>query len=115
MYVGRKDDTNDSPQYNKVGDVVIKLVEFLPKYFGHNVYFDNLFTSIKLVRFLKGEGIWCVGTIRANQLEGASPKMITKKQLNKDYVVDANSNVVIGRRLDNGLVQLTKSFIGKED
>ena len=38
VYVGRKDDTNDSPQYGKVGAVVIKLVEFLPKYVGHKVF-----------------------------------------------------------------------------
>ena len=41
-------DTDMCKKYGKVGEVVLKLVETLPKNVGHKVYMDNLFSSINL-------------------------------------------------------------------
>ena len=79
---------------------------------------DNLFTSVKFVKHLKEMAIWCVGTIRANRLAGAAQLLKSKKELEKegrgsmDYRCDANSNIVILRWLDNGLVQLVSAHSG---
>lgn len=120
VYLGKDDrmDCNIVKEYGKVGTVVIKLTETLERDVNHKVYMDNLFSSMKLFRYLKDRGFWCVGTIRANRLDGAGALMKNKKQLEKegrgatDYRCDANSNIVIMRWLDNGLVQLISSFVG---
>jgi hypothetical protein len=82
------------------------------------VYFDNLFISINLVKHLKAEGIWALGTIRSSRLAGADKLLKSKKVLvaagrgSIEYRVNANSNIALVRWLDNGLVQLVSSFFG---
>ena len=44
-YLGKNADTDMCKKYGKVGAVVIKLVETLPKNVGHKVYMENLFSS----------------------------------------------------------------------
>ena len=69
---------------------------------------DNLFSSVNLFSHLKHLGIWTVGTIKSNRLRGAEECLKNKKTLEAgrgalDYV-DVNSNVVIVRWLDDGIV-----------
>ena len=115
VYTGKHE---EDKEFGKVGAVVNRLVQHLPKNLGHKVYFDNLFTSINLVKHLKAEGIWALGTIRSNRLAGADKLLKSKKVLvaagrgSIDYRVDANSNIALVRWLDNGLVQLVSSFVG---
>ena len=66
IYTGKQP---DNKEFGKVGSVVLRLVEHLPKHVGHKVYFDNLFTSLNLVQQLKSEGIWSLGTVRSNCLK----------------------------------------------
>ena len=118
VYVGKQDDQNVSREFGKVGAVVIKLTRNLPKDVGHKVFMDNLFTTINLVKYLKSEGIWTLGTMRLNRMGGAQKLLKSKKELVKegrgsfDYRVDANSNIMVMAWLDNGSVQLISSFIG---
>lgn len=115
VYTGKQ---KDDKEFGKVGAVVKRLVEHLPKNLGHKVYFDNLFTSINLIKYLKAEGIWSLGTICCNRLAGADKLLKSKKVLvaegrgSTDYRVDTNSNLVLVRWLDNGVVQLLSSFVG---
>ena len=119
-YVGQQDATDTSVTFGKIGAVVIRLVENLPKNVGHKLYMDNLFTSIPLFKHLKSQGIWAIGTIRGNRLKGAEKLLESKKQLLKegrgavDFRIDANSNIIVLRWLDNGLVQLISTFMGSE-
>ena len=82
----------------------------LPSNMNHKVYMDNLFSNLKFFKYLKEEGIWCVGTIWRNCLLRASSIMKTKKQLEKegwgsmDYRLNANSNITLLWLLDNGLI-----------
>ena len=45
-----------------------------PKY--HEIYFDNFFTSTRLLQLLSEKGYITVGTIRENRTNGASKSMI---------------------------------------
>ena len=49
-----------------MGNLVLQLTSRLSDNVGHKVYFDNLFSSIPLLRHLQDRDIWCVSTIRAN-------------------------------------------------
>ena len=63
VYVGKSNDY-DPDLIRNFGAVVIKLTNRLPSNMNHKVYRDNhLLTSLKLFKYLKQEGIWCVGTI----------------------------------------------------
>lgn len=61
------------------GNVVKHLVSSLQRNVGHKIYF-NYFASVDLVKYLE-EGIWAVGTIRADRLKGAKKNLKDKKAL----------------------------------
>ncbi|XP_065070858.1 uncharacterized protein LOC135695640, partial [Rhopilema esculentum] len=68
----------------------------------------------------KGKDLGCSNNT-ADRLKGAEKVLEDKKSLSKkgrgssDWCVDANSNVVIVRWMDNGVVQLISNYIGKDD
>ena len=103
------------------GNVVARLSSSLPINVGYKLYFDNYFTSVALMQYLQKKGIWAVATIRADRLKGAEKVLEDEKSLSKkgrgssDWCVDANSNIVIIRWMDNGIVQLISNHIGKDD
>ena len=62
--------------------VVLDLLEVVsrsskPKY--HEIYFDNFFTSTRLLQLLSEKGFIAVGTIRENRTNGASKSMISNQ------------------------------------
>ena len=120
VYGGQQDATDTSIMFGKIGVVVIRLVENLPKNVGHKLYMDNLFTGILLFKHLKSQGIWAIGTIRGNRLKSAERLLESKKQLSKegrgefDFRIDANTNFIVLSWLDNGIVQLISRFMGPE-
>ena len=62
--------------------VVLDLLEVVsrssePKY--HEIYFDNFFTSTRLLQLLSEKGYITVGTIRENRTNGASKSMISNQ------------------------------------
>ena len=123
IYTGAETEATGSNEVNfGVGrNVVKRLVSGLRRSVGNKVYFDNYFSSVNLLKYLKNEEIWADGTIRADRLKGATMKLKTKKELAKigrgssDLCVDANSNISIVRWLDNGLVQLISNYVGDDD
>ena len=98
--------------------VVAKLCVELPKHVGHKVFFDNWFTTLDLIIYLKKEGLMAVGTIKSNRLQGCP--LLSNKDLQKsergasDYHVDNNSRIVIVKWLNNNVVQFTPSYVGIE-
>ena len=117
IYTGKENDKKTG-DFGATGNLVLRLCKGIPHNQGYKVFFDNLFTSIELIKELKSRGIWSAGTIRANRLKGAQRNLKSYKDLKKegrgavDYQVDANSNVVIVRWYDNGVVQLASTFLG---
>ncbi len=72
-----------SESFGVSGNVVKHLCSSLERNIGHKVYFDNYFSSVRLVQSLKEDGIWAVGTIRADRLKGAGKVLKDKKSLEK--------------------------------
>lgn len=102
----------------KSAQVVAKLCEHLPTHKHHKLFFDNWFTTLDLIQYLKKNGILAVGTIRANRTAGCP--VMSNKDLEKegrgalDYRVDQNSGIIIVKWVDNSTVQLTSNYIGVE-
>ena len=56
----------------KNAQAVAKLYVDLLRNVGHNVFFDNWFTTLDLMLCFKKEGILVVGTTRGNWIQGCS-------------------------------------------
>ena len=121
VYDGKSSTDDVSEKFNhlqKSAQVVARLCQDLPGHQNFKVFFDNWFTTLDLLHYLKAEGILAVGTIRANRLQQCP--IDTSKDLQKlgrgsmDYRCDANSGIIIVKWVDNSVVQLTSNFIGIE-
>lgn len=120
VYKGANDNHTENQSLGVGRNVVANLCSTLPEKVGTKVYFDNYFSSIDLLQFLRQKQIWAVGTIRADRLKGAEKLLQSKKDRQKkgrgsmDWCVDANKNITVVRWFDNGIVQLVSNHIGEE-
>lgn len=48
--------------------MVIRLSQTIPEFKNHILYFDNFYTSLPLLVYLRSKGIYSLGTIRANRV-----------------------------------------------
>lgn len=85
------------------------------------LYFDNFFTSLELIHYLRHEyGIFSLGTIRQNRLRGAEKKLPTDKNLKKRYrgahaeVVSNESKLVVVKWFDNKCVTAASSYVDSQ-
>ena len=58
----------NQPDLKASGNIVLILLQNIPRMKWHKLYFDNWYTSIELVTILYQQGIACVGTIRSNRV-----------------------------------------------
>ena len=99
------------------GNVVRRLCDTLPSNLNHKMYFDNYFSSLNLLRYLTKEKIWTIATIRQDRLKGGGRYLKSQKELQKegrgssDWVVEANSGIIVVRWLDNSAVQLISNYM----
>ncbi len=119
IYEGKGTSTAEDSDYEhlaKSAQVVAKLCLTLPQHQNHKLFFDNWFTTLELMFYLKEKGILAVGTIRGNRVAGCP--LMANKDLEKegrgamDYRVDNNTGVIIVKWADNKVVELTSNFVG---
>lgn len=95
--------------------VVLHLVERLKRR-GHQLYYDNYFSSYQALEILKAKGINVAGTIRLDRF--VKPPLLSDKDLSKngrgfsDSVVSADGTVVVVKWQDNKPVHLASNFVG---
>lgn len=71
IYPGAKNDDiilPGTPNIGATGNVVIRLSQTVPNFQNHIIYFDNFYTSLPLMVYLRARGIYSLGTIRANRI-----------------------------------------------
>ena len=82
----------------------------------HDVYFDNFFTSLPLLKYLQTQEIHATGIVRANRLLKEplpTPKEMQKKERGNIEVYSA-SNVCVVQWVDNKVVILASKHHTKE-
>ncbi|XP_049809319.1 piggyBac transposable element-derived protein 2-like [Schistocerca nitens] len=98
------------------GDIVIGLVEGLPKYKNFKVFTDNWFTSYNLISALKNYGILAVGTVRPTRLRDCNLKADSKLKKqgrgSYDYRTETERNIIALKWYDNKSVVLASSYKG---
>lgn len=111
----------DSPgdSNSSVENIVIELVKSLPKTANFKLYFDNYFTTLKLMLLLHEKfQIHTTGTIRTNRLKNcpleSEANLRSQGRGSMDAVVDLNSNITVVRWLDNSTVTLASTYASIE-
>ena len=72
----------NQPDLKASGNIVLTLLQNVPHFKWHKLYFDNWYTSVDLVKHLHNQGIACVGTVCANRLPNCkmAPDAAMKKK-----------------------------------
>ena len=113
-FLGNPENSNSS-----VENIVIELVKSLPKTANLKLYFDNYFTTLKLMLLLHEKfQIHATGTIRTNRLKKcpleSEANLRSQGRGSTDAVVDLNSNITVVRWLDNSIVTLASTYASIE-
>lgn len=56
------------PDLGSTSNVVVRLSQTIPDFKHHILYFDNFYTSIPLLVYLRARGIYSLGTVRVNRI-----------------------------------------------
>ena len=110
IYNGR--DQSKPPNMGLGEHVVKSLISVIPNPQKHEFYFDNFFTSCRLMTDLSGQNIHATGTIRSNRT-GKCPlrsekEMKTTERGTHDY--RCNRSVLLCRWNDNSVVTVASTF-----
>ena len=119
LYCGKEDrPPADYDHLSGSAQSVAWLCSNLQRHAGKYVFFNNWFTNLDLLLYLKNIGLQAVYTIRGNRLQGCPliPVKYFKEQKRGavDSRVDNSSGLVIVRWLENIVVQLAPNFVGVE-
>lgn len=113
IYVGKETIKNAS-SLGISGDIVIRLVENLPRNKNFKVFFDNWFTSYDLLVHLKEIGLLATGTVRINRMRGCKLKsdetLKNEGRGSYDFCTDKNRNIVAVKWFDNKPVHVASSY-----
>ena len=101
-----------------VEDVVMRLLEEVPRHKGYRILFDNWFSTLRLMTRLKSEGILATATFRTNRI-GNCPLSSDKELRSQgrgsyDYKTDQNTGIHLIKWYDNKSVLIGSTFSGVE-
>lgn len=54
------------PDLGTSANIVVRLTETVQSFKNHIIYFDNFYTSLPLLVYLRAKGIYSLGTVRVN-------------------------------------------------
>ncbi len=108
----------DFTDLQKSAQVVARLCQHLPHHSGHKLFFDNWFTTLDLLIYLKNKDILACGTVRNNRLQCCllqSTKAMKKSgQGATDFKLDVNTGVIVVKWMDNNAVHNASNYVGVE-
>lgn len=119
VYQGKsKDDDIFDKSFGKAAAPMVRMLDELgpKKLFPYHIYFDNLFTGMNLLVYLRECNYHGTGTVRANRVPDncniISNKEITSKERGyNDYKV-SNDNIIVARWKDNAPVTVASTVHG---
>lgn len=107
-----------TPDLGATGNVVVRLTQTVPDFKHHIVYFDNYYTCVQLLVYLRSRGIYSLGTVKANRIPNS--KLPADNQLKDkergfscEFVTSAKGvNVSAIAWKDNKIVRLLSTYVG---
>nr|XP_018672513.1 piggyBac transposable element-derived protein 2-like [Ciona intestinalis] len=100
--------SDDATHLQKSAQTVVKLCQHLPVKQNHQLFFDNWFTTLDLLIYLKEIGINACGTIRGNEDLKKNGRGAV------DFRSDFNSGILVTKWYDNNAVHIGSNFVGIE-
>ena len=98
------------------GEVVLNCLdklETINNTMKYSLYFDNFFTSVKLIEEIQNRGHFGTGTIRKNRTENCpfmTEKKFSKLQRGSDeYFIEDSGKIILARWQDNGTVTIASN------
>ncbi|XP_064461586.1 piggyBac transposable element-derived protein 2-like [Ornithodoros turicata] len=114
IYVGKIEDP--AKKFGLGGDTVLSLLTGaeIPPNPGYKIFFDNYFTSVKLLEHFSEMGYCATGTARENRVDGCplKPKSEMKKLERGSYDYRTRKNVLLVRWNDNSVVTVATNYDG---
>lgn len=106
------------PNLGATSNVVVRLSQTIPDFANHILYFDNFYTSLSLLVYLRARGIYSLGTIRANRIPKCRlPSDSDTKDKPRGYSAEFTATIkgvtvcnVLWK--DNKNVRLASSYVG---
>ena len=118
IYDGAIQTCPGQPEIMSSGNIVLRLLQNIPRNVGHKIYCDNWFTGMNLVSICEKEGIHYVGTARLNRLPSCNvpnDKELKKKGRGASVIHTTLFNDVEVRAIkwyDNRGVMLVSTYAG---
>ncbi|KAK2705490.1 hypothetical protein QYM36_015771 [Artemia franciscana] len=104
------------PDLGVGGNIVLRLISTLPQKMDYKIYFENWFSSLKLMSLIKIKGFPCIGTLIKARLKGCplltDGEMKKRERGTSDYRTDIHSGVIVVKWLDNNTVCLASTYAG---
>lgn len=122
IYSGAGDNVipENAPDLGASSNVVVRLSAKIPDHINHILYFDNFYTSLGLLTYLRSRGIYSLRTLRANRVPNiklSSDAELARKKVERGYSEEYVANAfgidissVLWR--DNKTVRLLSTYVG---
>lgn len=119
IYTGMKETIlPEEPDLQASANIVVRLVREVPRFKNYILYFDNYYTSIPLILYLRSQGILSVGTIRRNRIKNCKfpdekTMMKFERGTSKEFVASVyGMDVTSISWKDTRVVNLVSTYIG---
>lgn len=109
-----------TPDLSSSANVVVRLTQTVKDSKHHNVYFDNFYTSLPLLVYLRARGIYALGTMRSNRIPNCMlplDKSVANEQrgFSIEYTGMAYGvDMITVLWKDNKCVRLASTYVGIE-
>jgi Transposase IS4 len=113
IYSGKGSNTAEN-NLGMGGNVVINLLKIIDDLPNHSIFFDNLFTSIPLLVYLREKNIFATGTLRENRLKDVG--ILNSKAFKKlerghyDYRFEKHQEIMVIRWNDSAVVTVATNM-----
>lgn len=118
IYSGTENHISQPGEVNlkAIGNTVIRLTRLVPKFCNHKIYFDNYYTSIPLIAYLRTNGILSLGTMRRNRIPNCPlPKDIEERGEMVEFVTNFQGiDITTTSWKDTKVVTVASTFIGSK-
>ena len=119
IYSGFTDVPHDNePNLQSSANIVVRLLREVPRYQNYIVYFDNFYSTIPLLVYLRTLGILAVGTIRRNRVKNCKlpdekTMMKCERGTSQEFIANICGVEVCNMSWkDNRVVNLISTYVG---
>ena len=118
IYQGKENNSENLPLGTRVVNSMIDVIISNSDITCHQLYFDNFFTSYRLLSELSEKSVRATGTVRENRTANATKTLISHKNLKKeergtfDYCSDGK--IYVAKWHDNSIVTIASSWESHE-